>query len=78
MLFASFMSLCFGCLFRNVTLPHQLTTVNIFFAEDPICYSLFIFRTGKINVPEWTDLVKLAKFNVLAPTDEDWFFIRAG
>ena len=35
-------------------------------------------RTGKIEVPEYRDIVKLARFNELAPTDDDWYYIRAG
>lgn len=33
-------------------------------------------RTGKIDVPDWVDLVKSAKFKELAPYDEDWFYTR--
>ena len=29
-----------------------------------------------MKVPEWTDIVKTAKFKELAPYDEDWFYIR--
>lgn len=37
---------------------------------------LIIFRSGKLKPPEWVDLVKNAKFNELAPYDEDWYFTR--
>lgn len=33
-------------------------------------------RTGKIEIPEWVDLVKSAKFKELAPYDQDWFYTR--
>jgi hypothetical protein len=36
----------------------------------------FLFRSGKLKVPEWVDLVKTSKAKELAPYDEDWFYIR--
>jgi len=35
-----------------------------------------IFRSGKMKVPEWVDLVKTAKYKELAPYDEDWYYTR--
>ena len=35
-------------------------------------------RSGKLKVPDWVDLVKLGKHKELAPSDENWFYIRAG
>eukprot|EP00178_Gracilaria_changii_P017153 TRINITY_DN49051_c0_g1_i1.p1 TRINITY_DN49051_c0_g1~~TRINITY_DN49051_c0_g1_i1.p1 ORF type:complete len:148 (+),score=13.25 TRINITY_DN49051_c0_g1_i1:21-464(+) len=37
----------------------------------------FLKKSGKMKVPEWTDLVKLAHFNELAPYDLDWYYVRA-
>ena len=34
------------------------------------------FRTGKLKVPAWNDLVKLGVFNEQAPADIDWFYTR--
>merc|ERR1711931_127849 len=34
-------------------------------------------KSGKMKVPDWVDLVKLAPRKELAPYDEDWFFTRA-
>ncbi|KAG7173458.1 40S ribosomal protein S19-like [Homarus americanus] len=34
------------------------------------------FRSGKVKVPDWADLVKTAKFKELAPYDDDWFYTR--
>lgn len=34
------------------------------------------YRTGKVDLPEWTDLVKSAKFKELAPYDPDWLYTR--
>lgn len=40
------------------------------------CFSLS--RSGKLKVPDWVDIVKLGKHKELAPSDENWFYIRAG
>ena len=34
-------------------------------------------KSGKIDLPEWHDLVKTGSFKQLAPYDADWYFIRA-
>lgn len=36
----------------------------------------FLKKSGKVTVPEWADLVKLARFKELAPIDPDWYFVR--
>lgn len=41
---------------------------------EPWCFD----RSGKLKVPDWVDIVKLAKHKELAPCDENWFYIRAG
>lgn len=33
-------------------------------------------RSGKLKVPDWTDLVKTGSFKELAPYNEDWFYVR--
>ncbi|KAL6175439.1 PREDICTED: 40S ribosomal protein S19-3 [Fragaria vesca subsp. vesca] len=40
-------------------------------------YAAHLKRSGKIELPEWTDIVKTATFKELAPYDPDWYFIRA-
>jgi len=37
-----------------------------------------VCRSGKLRVPEWSDIVKLGIHKELAPYDEDWFYTRAG
>ncbi|KAK7479427.1 hypothetical protein BaRGS_00029344 [Batillaria attramentaria] len=37
----------------------------------------FLKKSGKLKVPEWSDIVKLGNFKELAPYDEDWFYTRA-
>lgn len=34
------------------------------------------FRSGKLKVPEWSDLVKTAVYKELAPFDADWYYTR--
>merc|ERR1711893_54299 len=36
----------------------------------------FLKKSGKLKVPDWTDLVKLGKHKELAPYEEDWYYIR--
>ncbi|XP_012673626.2 40S ribosomal protein S19 isoform X1 [Clupea harengus] len=37
----------------------------------------FLKKSGKVKVPDWVDIVKLARFKELAPFDDNWFYIRA-
>ncbi|KAK9996181.1 hypothetical protein SO802_020867 [Lithocarpus litseifolius] len=40
-------------------------------------YAAHLKRSGHVELPEWTDLVKTATFKELAPYDPDWYYIRA-
>ncbi|XP_020599839.1 40S ribosomal protein S19-1-like [Phalaenopsis equestris] len=40
-------------------------------------YSAHLKRSGKIELPHWTDIVKTGRFKELAPYDPDWYYIRA-
>ncbi|KAG0500742.1 hypothetical protein HPP92_000814 [Vanilla planifolia] len=40
-------------------------------------YAAHLKRSGKIELPEWTDIVKTGLFKELAPYDPDWYYIRA-
>jgi ribosomal protein S19E (S16A) len=31
-----------------------------------------------MELPEWVDIVKTARFKELPPSDPDWYYIRAG
>ena len=35
-----------------------------------------LFRSGKVKLPEWVDLVKTNVAKELAPFDEDWYYTR--
>ncbi|XP_062578308.1 small ribosomal subunit protein eS19-like isoform X2 [Saccostrea cucullata] len=37
----------------------------------------FLKKQGKMKIPDWVGIVKLAKFNELAPYDDDWYYVRA-
>lgn len=37
-----------------------------------------IYRSSKLKVPSWVDVVKTGRHKELAPYDPDWYFIRAG
>uniref|UniRef100_A0A1D1XMC1 40S ribosomal protein S19-1 n=1 Tax=Anthurium amnicola TaxID=1678845 RepID=A0A1D1XMC1_9ARAE len=40
-------------------------------------YSSHLKRSGKIELPPWTDIVKTGVHKELAPYDPDWYYIRA-
>ncbi|KAK2167140.1 hypothetical protein NP493_1288g00004 [Ridgeia piscesae] len=39
--------------------------------------SAFLKKSGKMKVPDWTDLVKLGRHKEMAPYDDDWYYTRA-
>ncbi|VDD97347.1 unnamed protein product [Enterobius vermicularis] len=38
--------------------------------------AMFLKKSGKVKVPEWSDLVKLGCNKELAPVDPDWYYTR--
>ncbi|KZV42765.1 hypothetical protein F511_07462 [Dorcoceras hygrometricum] len=40
-------------------------------------YAAHLKRSGKMELPEWTDIVKTGVLKELAPYDPDWYYIRA-
>ncbi|XP_041016149.1 40S ribosomal protein S19-3-like [Juglans microcarpa x Juglans regia] len=40
-------------------------------------YSAHLKRSGKMELPEWADIVKTARFKELAPYNPDWYYVRA-
>ncbi|XP_059643138.1 small ribosomal subunit protein eS19x-like [Cornus florida] len=40
-------------------------------------YASHLKRSGKMELPQWTDIIKTGTFKELAPYDPDWYFIRA-
>ncbi|GLT72457.1 hypothetical protein SLA2020_443910 [Shorea laevis] len=47
--------------------PHELVKA----------YAAHLKRSGQVELPEWTDLVKTGTLKELAPYDPDWYYIRA-
>jgi len=40
-------------------------------------YAAHLKRSGKLDVPQWVDIVKTGAYKELAPYDADWYYIRA-
>ncbi|CAO2833369.1 unnamed protein product [Amaranthus hypochondriacus] len=40
-------------------------------------YAAHLKRSGKVELPPWTDIVKTGVLKELAPYDPDWYYIRA-
>ncbi|XP_074316449.1 small ribosomal subunit protein eS19y-like [Silene latifolia] len=40
-------------------------------------YAAHLKRSGKMELPHWTDIVKTGVHKELAPYDPDWYYIRA-
>ncbi|KAH9605290.1 hypothetical protein KSS87_009172 [Heliosperma pusillum] len=40
-------------------------------------YASHLKRSGKMELPHWTDIVKTGVLKELAPYDPDWYYIRA-
>jgi small subunit ribosomal protein S19e len=55
------------CTVKDVS-PHEFVTA----------YAAHLNRSGKVELPHWTDLAKIATFKALAPYDPDWYYVRAG
>ncbi|KAL7722368.1 Small ribosomal subunit protein eS19 [Entamoeba marina] len=57
---------------------HHYSSLKDVAAIDFIkAYAEHLKKSGKLEVPEWVDLVKTGMTKELAPLDPDWFFIRA-
>merc|ERR1712060_519753 len=41
-----------------------------------VALSAFLKKSGKVKVPEWSDIVKTSVAKELAPYDEDWYYTR--
>ncbi|TQD94419.1 hypothetical protein C1H46_019970 [Malus baccata] len=37
----------------------------------------FLKRSCRIELPDWTDIVKMATFKELAADEPDWYYIRS-
>lgn len=41
-------------------------------------YASHLKRSGKLEVPNWVDIVKTGHGREQGPLDPDWYYIRAG
>eukprot|EP00668_Euglena_longa_P047900 GGOE01064908.1.p2 GENE.GGOE01064908.1~~GGOE01064908.1.p2 ORF type:complete len:160 (+),score=32.51 GGOE01064908.1:35-481(+) len=39
-------------------------------------YAAYLKKAGKIEIPKYVDVIKLAHFKELAPADPDWYYTR--
>jgi hypothetical protein len=58
--------------------PCGVTVKDVPAGEFIVAYAAHLKRTGKIELPKWSDLVKTSKAKELAPYDSDWYYVRAG
>ncbi|TRY94697.1 hypothetical protein DNTS_003172 [Danionella cerebrum] len=63
-----------ACVFQ---MPGGVTVKDVNQQEFVRALAAFLKKSGKLKVPDWVDIVKLAKHKELAPCDENWFYIRA-
>ncbi|XP_051812625.1 40S ribosomal protein S19 isoform X1 [Acanthochromis polyacanthus] len=66
-------------LFRSLSTSEMpgVTVKDVNQQEFVRALAAFLKKSGKLKVPDWVDLVKLGKHKELAPSDENWFYIRA-
>ena len=58
-----------------------MTGVNVRDMSAQVFIKEFAFhlkKSGKLNVPQWADIVKTGISRELPPSDPDWFYIRSG
>eukprot|EP00339_Tiarina_fusa_P028174 CAMPEP_0117049136 /NCGR_PEP_ID=MMETSP0472-20121206/33958_1 /TAXON_ID=693140 ORGANISM="Tiarina fusus, Strain LIS" /NCGR_SAMPLE_ID=MMETSP0472 /ASSEMBLY_ACC=CAM_ASM_000603 /LENGTH=149 /DNA_ID=CAMNT_0004762487 /DNA_START=12 /DNA_END=461 /DNA_ORIENTATION=- len=44
--------------------------------EFVVAFATHLKRSGKVELPSWTDLVKTGVYKELAPYDPDWYYVR--
>ncbi|OQR71057.1 40S ribosomal protein S19-like [Tropilaelaps mercedesae] len=54
----------------------SLTVNDVDQHEFVVGMAAFLKKSGKVNVPEWTDIAKTGIYKELCPNDPDWFYIR--
>jgi len=55
-----------------------VTVKDVGAREFIVTYATYLKKTGKVDVPNWADVVKTGTFKELAPYDRNWYFIRMG
>ncbi|KAJ2777857.1 Protein component of the small (40S) ribosomal subunit [Coemansia javaensis] len=54
-----------------------ITVKDVSAQEFIKAYAAHLKRSGKLEVPEWTEYAKTGSFKELSPYDPDWFYVRA-
>ncbi|KAJ2079949.1 Protein component of the small (40S) ribosomal subunit [Coemansia sp. RSA 988] len=54
-----------------------ITVKDVSSQEFIKAYAAHLKRSGKLEVPEWTEYAKTGSFKELGPYDPDWFYVRA-
>lgn len=65
------------CVLETGYMPTKCLNEVLFYSSTCWHFSS-VLRSGKLKIPDWVDLVKLGKHKELAPSDENWYYIRAG
>jgi small subunit ribosomal protein S19e len=55
---------------------HGATVKDVAPAKFIAAFAAYLKKSGKVEVPAWTDLVKTGTHKELAPYDQDWFYVR--
>eukprot|EP01104_Vermistella_antarctica_P009350 TRINITY_DN23_c0_g1_i1.p1 TRINITY_DN23_c0_g1~~TRINITY_DN23_c0_g1_i1.p1 ORF type:complete len:159 (+),score=32.33 TRINITY_DN23_c0_g1_i1:38-478(+) len=58
-------------------MPRSPVTVKDVSAEAFIAtYASHLKKSGKVEIPAWTDIAKTAYYKELSPQNPDWFYVR--
>lgn len=55
----------------------QATVKDVTPAKFIAAYAAHLKKGGKVTLPAWVDIVKTSANNELAPSDSEWYYIRA-
>jgi small subunit ribosomal protein S19e len=55
----------------------QATVKDVAPAKFIAAYAAHLKKGGKITLPAWVDIVKTSSNNELAPSDSEWYYVRA-
>merc|ERR1712080_101031 len=61
---------------KNKTTPTMVCVKDVNQTEFVYAFAQFLKKTGKINVPKWSDLAKTASQKQMGPASDDWFYVR--
>ena len=54
----------------------SLTVKDVDQHEFVVGMAAFLKKSGKLNVPDWTDIAKTGIYKELCPNNADWFYVR--